>query len=723
MDDFDKSSNMNSKQLNSDEIKKSEMINEINDMRNQLFNRLVHLDLSARKLRETIRKFDAKVVEAKAFVRVHKESIDDGSIDIDRPLANVMLCERAKSLAQLMKMAQEKMTRLRQETGILRNQYRDFAIETIGLKIAVLHGDYIALVKYFDLLIQIKVSESSQLYTMLKEFFIEDIYEIVPLMADIFKYTFNHIGWPQINNAPGSETSNHLCQYRSLFCKLFRFLLELEHGIFPKSPIPNSETIRLTIFDSNNNDRVIYHAFELLFDPFVKRFDYHFMDPGSKLNDLQHPEWFLCSLEQWITVNEKFFRDLVDPVLLDFFGDDGKSATVELISCFVKLIEKKLQEDLPKMADDDLIFIRTMDELVIFSEQVNLIVPDLYENDPKLNPLFVIFSDNQNFKRFFKIERNRINEIIEAILDSETSWQLLFGHDLTFDSKFIICEAADEFASLVNRQIERSKHIPLEELRAEFLHSIIDMIDDYRLRLSQSIHDLQENWPFSDKFFGILNTFDFIHSISVDFVTKQTFPQSDSDRVNKMFIHMIEEITDRIINTIVSDFISNLSLYKQLKWHGMSLKDEQPSEVTKEAVTLFNDISAKIYWIQKNISKNLFNRLIHEIAGRLQDAFFDNFIMESQFNRDGIKQLQFDFEHAFKAIFIAYSDRNIVFTFSTISDCLVVFNLSPQTYHIVQARHKVDSESEFRMYLQTLGIYSLKPSTVLALIDRRVGFN
>ena len=50
-------------------------------------------------------------------------------------------------------------------------------------------------------------------------------------------------------------------------------------------------------------------------------------------------------------------------------------------------------------------------------------------------------------------QQTGINEIIEAILDSETSWQLLFGHDLTFDSKFIICEAADEFASLVNRQI------------------------------------------------------------------------------------------------------------------------------------------------------------------------------------------------------------------------------------------------------------------------------
>ena len=71
------------------------------------------------------------------------------------------------------------------------------------------------------------------------------------------------------------------------------------------------------------------------------------------------------------------------------------------------MIEQKLRQDLPRMEDNDHIFGRTIDELIIFSKQLNLIVPDLYENHPELSPLFDIFSDTQNYKRFLNIERNR----------------------------------------------------------------------------------------------------------------------------------------------------------------------------------------------------------------------------------------------------------------------------------------------------------------------------
>ncbi|OTF84209.1 RAD50-interacting protein 1-like protein, partial [Euroglyphus maynei] len=110
------------------------------------------------------------------------------------------------------------------------------------------------------------------------------------------------------------------------------------------------------------------------------------------------PEYYLCSLEQWITLNEQFLCDVVDKILSIFFDKVEKSATVELISCFVKLIERKLRQDLPRMADNDRIFIRTIDELIIFSKHLELIEPDFYENYPELSPLYEIFSDVQNFK-------------------------------------------------------------------------------------------------------------------------------------------------------------------------------------------------------------------------------------------------------------------------------------------------------------------------------------
>lgn len=48
---------------------------------------------------------------------------------------------------------------------------------------------------------------------------------------------------------------------------------------------------------------------------------------------------------------------------------------------------------------------------------------------------------------------------------------------------------------------------------------------------------------------------------------------------------------------------------------------------------------------------------------------------------------------------------------------------SAQTCHQLRIQNQVDNEIEFKLYLQNLGIYSLKPDTVMKIIDKRIGFN
>ena len=62
--------------------------------------------------------------------------------------------------------------------------------------------------------------------------------------------------------------------------------------------------------------------------------------------------------------------------------------------------------------------------------------------------------------------------------------------------------------------IERSTFIPSSEYRIRIIALIIDTMDDFRLRLSQMIHSYEERWPFSKKFYSILNTFDFLMALS-----------------------------------------------------------------------------------------------------------------------------------------------------------------------------------------------------------------
>lgn len=50
----------------------------------------------------------------------------------------------------------------------------------------------------------------------------------------------------------------------------------------------------------------------------------------------------------------------------------------------------------------------------------------------------------------------------------------------------------------------------------KILDLVAEILDDFRLRLSQMIHHDNENWPFSQKFFSILNTFDFMLALIND---------------------------------------------------------------------------------------------------------------------------------------------------------------------------------------------------------------
>ena len=99
---------------------------------------------------------------------------------------------------------------------------------------------------------------------------------------------------------------------------------------------------------------------------------------------------------------------------------------------------------------------------------------------------------------------------MESIFDSDTWSNVVYGTDYTEDNKFIICEAADKFSLLLQNLIERSTFIPSNKYRLRILDLIIEIMDDFRLRLSQLIHVYEERWPFSKKFYSILNTFGFL---------------------------------------------------------------------------------------------------------------------------------------------------------------------------------------------------------------------
>lgn len=175
----------------------------------------------------------------------------------------------------------------------------------------------------------------------------------------------------------------------------------------------------------------------------------------------------------------------------------------------LELVKAKLRHDATKL-DEDRLFSLTLDEVIIFNKQINFLVPGIFEINPKLNPIYELFNDEEYFQRFILLEKNRLNEFVDSIFESDTSWNVVYGNDYTEDNRFVICEAADKFSLLLQNLIERSTFIPLDKYQLRIIYLIIDTIDDFCLRLSQIVHVIEERWPFTKKFYSILNTFGFL---------------------------------------------------------------------------------------------------------------------------------------------------------------------------------------------------------------------
>lgn len=85
--------------------------------------------------------------------------------------------------------------------------------------------------------------------------------------------------------------------------------------------------------------------------------------------------------------------------------------------------------------------------------------------------------------------------------------------------------------------------------------------------------------------------------------------------------------------------------------------------ITSEGANLIYNISSKMSYIKKFISKTMFDKFLYEIANKAQDIFFNRIIMEHSFNKCGAAQVQHDIKYGLFSIFSFYN-KNVEYTFS-----------------------------------------------------------
>lgn len=168
----------------------------------------------------------------------------------------------------------------------------------------------------------------------------EWITKLLTLLSQFFEASFQLVQWPK----PKKEIEDTLNKKPvksheiELFTIIFRALLELDTGLFLSNTNENaicklpcfkvqfntSHPTSVDQLDPQDNELVSqmlrskFTAIKLMINPLFKRFEYFFLNPKSKLNSIENPEWYLCQVEQWITEHESFLTKEVDKAI---FGD------------------------------------------------------------------------------------------------------------------------------------------------------------------------------------------------------------------------------------------------------------------------------------------------------------------------------------------------------------------------------------------------------------------
>ena len=200
----------------------------------------------------------------------------------------------------------------------------------------------------------------------------------------------------------------------------------------------------------------------------------------------------------------------------------------------------------------------------------------------------------------------------------------------------------------------------------------------------------------------------------------------------KSFEHLIDQILDRIQASIIANISVDLNEYRKLNWRSMTLlpddQKQQPS-LSQQAAKLVYNFSVKCAWIGVRLSSALSRTFLYGIANKIQDLIFDRIIRGvAAFSLHGAQQLQFDLQYGLFGVFQFYDQDHHTkaklykFSFAKLNDACIALNLEDSTiaWFDSMVTQNDGNELELKLALQSIGIYSLSPRTVMQIINKRV---
>lgn len=477
----------------------------------------------------------------------------------------------------------------------------------------------------------------------------------------------------------------------------------------------------------------------LLSRPLRQRFIYHFT--GSKLTNRQDkPEWFFTQILTWIRDYVQWVHKNVQPVA-DSIHLQHFDMKAEFMRALVQLAVEKLHSELAIVQYDDTLFAHLVDEALGFERELRETL--LY---PQSQPTTVlVLTQAHIFLKWINLEKKYAAEKMDAILSSNTAWERLASLDID-DMK--VTECADAFLALLTTISDRYKHLPQPGHRLQFLELQLELVDDWRVRLLQLLHENYED-PLTSLMPHILNSLHYVatvleewgmtvHFLRLHFFKKQAEAvESATDRGNDvsesieevegtvfdeavaLLRRLEKELINEISDSVALDVKAKSRPYRTDKWFAMQSSKEIASlSVTPSGCSMFQELAARLHILHDILALPLFHQAWKSLASQFDQFLLEEVILVNHFNNGGGEQLQYDIVRNLFPLFGLYVNKPESY-FPLIKEACILLNILIGSAILLRETLSNNDKAASVEVLSDIGVYKMSPEVALKVIATR----
>ncbi|XP_068132361.1 RAD50-interacting protein 1 [Hyperolius riggenbachi] len=568
-----------------------------------------------------------------------------------------------------------------------------------------------------------------------------------------FEEVLNQLQWPFISphqsptpaSSPSSSSglSDVYANLESLFSQLLKLQISDELISKPKQmpekfSLPSSPAIILPM--------------QIMLSPLQKRFRYHFTG-NRQTNVLSKPEWYFTQVLMWIGNHSKFLHERIQPILTR--TGSSVNAKMEFTRGLVMLVLEKLSTDMPCLLYDDVLFCHLVDEILLFQRELH----SAHGYPSSLPNCMHILSEDTFFQRWLTVERKLALEKMDSMLSSEAAWASQYK-DISEVDEMKFPDCAETFMTLLLVITDRYKNLPTAEKKLKFLELQKDLVDDFRIRLTQVMKE-ESRALLGPKYCAILNAVNYIATVLGDWADNVFFLQlqqaalevcTDITSSSKLqlgqlasmeisvfddMINLLERLKNDMLSRQVEHVFREVKeatrMYKKERWLSLPSQSEQAvMSLSSTACPMLLALRDRLLQLEQQLCHTLFKTIWQMLAEKLDLYIYQDIILANHFNEGGAAQLQFDMVRNLFPLFSHYCKRPENY-FKHVKEACIILNMgvgpalllkdvlqsATQSLESSTLNSKVPSATAA---LNELGIYKLAPQDVEILFNLRTNW-